>query len=165
MGRDTKRGAIVRDIRWMRAEDLDACVAIELESFKTPWTKQEFRSQLSEMSCVGMVYEVDHEIAGYVVYRLTRRNIEIINLAVAPKYRRTAIATAIIKRLKHKLSHDGKRTVTAIVSDANLAAQLLFRSSGLIATNTIRGWYDDGQDAIRFEYSLLVTEDRTPCNR
>lgn len=153
----------MRDIRWMNVNDLDACVAIELDSFKTPWTNRDFRRNLAEMSVVGMVYEINGEIAGYVIYKLTRRNIEIINLAVAVKYRRSDSASAMIKRLKHKLCHNGKHTITAIVTDSNLPAHLLFRSCGLIATNCIRDWYGDGVDAIRFQYTLNVMESQ-PCN-
>jgi ribosomal-protein-alanine N-acetyltransferase len=153
----------MRDIRWMNVNDLDACVAIELDSFKTAWTKRDFQRNLAEMSVVGMVCEIDGEIAGYVIYKLTRRNIEVINLAVSVKYRRTGVASAILKRLKHKLCPNGKHTITAIVTDSNLPAHLLFRSSCLIATNCIRDWYGDGIDAIRFQYTLNVMESQT-CN-
>ena len=116
-------------IREATAADLSALLRIEQESFPNPhWTAEDFLKH----ECI--VAEVDSQVAGLLVAREIcppRADFpaerEILNLAVARRFRRKGIATAL---MNHQLS----RTATYFleVRESNLVAQELYRKFGFI---------------------------------
>ena len=116
-------------IRDATPADLPALVEIERESFAQPhWTAADFLKN----ECV--VAEMDDQVAGLLVAReIYRENItspperEILNVAVASRFRRRGIATAL---LTHELSRGAIYFLE--VRESNVAAQELYRKLGFI---------------------------------
>ncbi|MCE5319282.1 MAG: GNAT family N-acetyltransferase, partial [Parachlamydia sp.] len=46
---------------------------------------------LSQRDVIGRVAEQDGRVVGYVVYRIRKTGIELLNLAVAPEFRRAGV--------------------------------------------------------------------------
>ncbi|MGI9074666.1 MAG: GNAT family N-acetyltransferase [Bryobacteraceae bacterium] len=126
-------------IRSATFNDGPALVKIELQSFADPsWDLPSF----FKYTC--FVAEVHGTIAAFLVSRevspaldgaLPQR--EILNLAVAPGYRGTGLATAL---LKHELSLQATHFLE--VRESNLAAQALYRKCGFVVTGRRRGYYE-----------------------
>jgi [ribosomal protein S18]-alanine N-acetyltransferase len=135
-------------IRWCVRSDVDEVTEIERLSFEFPYTKQEIVTLLKQPTVIGLVCEIDGEIAGYIIYDLATTSLIIHVIAVHPKYRRSGIGTALIERLKWKLT--GRRVkLEVLVRESNLSALAFFKSNGLIASGLIRKPYpeqtcDDG---------------------
>lgn len=116
-------------IREATAADLTALLRIEQESFSNPhWTAEDFLKH----ECI--VAETESQIAGLLVAREicpptadSPPEREILNLAVAARFRRRGIASAL-------LNHALRRTAVYFleVRESNLAAQELYRKFGFI---------------------------------
>ncbi|MBV8553125.1 MAG: ribosomal protein S18-alanine N-acetyltransferase [Acidobacteriaceae bacterium] len=110
--------------------DLPALLRIEAESFADPnWRAEDFSRYDT------MVAEADGQIAGFLVSRQTfsgngegLAEREILNVAVAPSFRRNGIATLL---LKHELQFDAVHFLE--VRESNAAAQALYRKLGFVA--------------------------------
>jgi ribosomal-protein-alanine N-acetyltransferase len=146
-------------IRWLIRNDLDDVMAIELASFAEPWAREDIHVALAQRNCIGCVYDVDQEIRGYMLYELQPGSLNIDNIAVHPDYRRQGIATALVQRLKDKLSQDRRTHITTMVSEHNTAAQLWLRACGFRCIRVHRAHFGQSHDGYEFVYSLRMTRD------
>ncbi len=118
-------------------EDLPSLIQIERASFSNPhWQPEDFLRH----DCV--VAEIDGRIAGFLVSRETvPSEREILNLAIAPAYRRVGIATAL---LKHQLNH--KIDYFLEVRESNAAAQALYRRIGFVEVGRRPNYYESPRE-------------------
>ncbi len=125
-------------IRPAQHKDTAELIAIEVESFSRPhWKAPEF------FKYTTIVAEVEGRIAGFLVSRqsypgdadsLPER--EILNLAVAPPFRRLGIGSALISQ--------ELRTAADFfleVRESNLAAQALYRRFGFVEVGRRARYY------------------------
>ncbi len=147
-------------LHWMIRRHLPQVVRIEAASFRAPWTEEEFYRVLLGSDVIGMVATRDgsalpESVLGFVVYRLRRRSLTLLNLAVAPDARRQGVGTALVGKLVSKLQPDRRRELELYVGERNLAAQLFFKHRGFRATGIIRRRYEESdEDAIRMTYRV-----------
>jgi len=120
-------------------EDLAALLEIESQSFSEPnWRAREFGLYDT------WVAECDGQIAGFLVSRETfagargsQPEREVLNIAVAPVFRRRGIATLL---LRHALASGAVHFLE--VRESNLAAQALYRKLGFIEIGRRAKYYD-----------------------
>ncbi len=107
--------------------DLPALVEIETQSFPQPhWSAADF------LNYTCTVAEVEGQVAGFLVVRQTfsggsssRAECEILNIAVAPRFRRVHIATLL---LRNQLASGFIHFLE--VRESNVAARKLYRKLG-----------------------------------
>jgi ribosomal-protein-alanine N-acetyltransferase len=144
-------------IRWLIRRDMPRVLEIERESFDFPWSEEIFVQELRQRNCIGMVVEYRERVIGFVVYNLHRSTFDILNLAVAPEFRRQGVATQILERMRYKLRQQRQHTLSATVRERNLPAQLFFRTKGFVAVRTLYGhWDDSDEDAYVMRFSLPI---------
>ena len=149
--------AIKRDaihVRWMIRSDMREVLVIEESSFAEPWNEDDFVRRMRERNCIGMVAEVGGRVVGYMIYYLKKSSLDVTNIAVHPEFRRKGIGTAMLDKLKRKLSMQRRQRLTLQVADYNLRAQVFFRACGMLATGINPQAYSDGSDAYQFEFLL-----------
>jgi ribosomal-protein-alanine N-acetyltransferase len=140
-------------VRWMIRADIAEVLDIEQDSFEFPWSRDTLIDCLRKRNCIGITALEDDYVAGYAVYELHYRRLQLLNLAVHVNYRRSGVATAIIDKLKSKLSAQRRNRILTEVRESNLAAQKFFRAQGFRAVSILRGFYDDTtEDAYLFQY-------------
>lgn len=123
-------------IRWLYPpSDLEDCVRIENESFlEYQWSKKDFQTTLEEKNVIGYAADVDFEVRGFLIYKFTKVQVDILNFAVDPLFRRRGIATKLFEWLMMKFDGNGKRDViNCIVHEKNLPAQIFLRKQGFKA--------------------------------
>jgi len=147
--------------RWMFRRDLPEVLAIETESFGHPWTEAELLQILRQRNCLGLVAEIGHRVAGFVIYEVAADHICIHNLAVAMSRRGQGAGTALIGEIIKKLG--ARRRIVADVSEYNLEAQLFFRAVGFRATEILRRHYEGGHDAYQFTYGDQSWDAKKPA--
>lgn len=153
-----KNKALVR-IRWALRIDLLQMLDIERDSFRNPWTEDDFVKILQQHKCVAMVAEVHDRIVGYVVYELNKKSIYLHNLAVATKG--VGIGRELLSRLEKKIrlpSLVNRTYIECHVRETNLDACKFFRALGWRAIKIVPGFYeaDDGgcdEDAYLFRWT------------
>src|SRR5919109_4003433 len=89
------------EIRRLELRDLNVIEEIERSSYPTPWSRSMFASELAKPSslCLG-AFEAD--AGGLIGYLVISRYVDawhVMNVAVAPEYRRRGIATTLLERL------------------------------------------------------------------
>jgi [ribosomal protein S18]-alanine N-acetyltransferase len=134
-------------VRWLSARDRPEVLAIENASFKGAWTDEDFRRCLGARNCLSLVAEQDATVVGFMIYERHETSLHILNFAVHPQRRRRKVGTALVDKMKSKLST--RRThITMNVRETNLVAQFFFRQQGFRAVNVLHGYYEDtGEDA------------------
>ncbi len=136
----------------MFQKHMTAVLNIEKESFEHFWVERDFVRFLRKRDCLGRVVMIGDMVVGYVIYKLGRRKLHLLNFVVTSAYRRKGIGTQTIDALlEENFSSDKHVMVTVNVRSSNLDGQLFFKAIGFKAINVLRGFYKN-EDAYRFFY-------------
>ena len=140
-------------IRWMIRRDMPEVLAIE-NSLNYSLEEEDILSYLRQRNCIGMVAEAGGKIVGHMIYELHIDKLGLMRFAVHPDHRRCTIGEQMVKKLKSKLSHHRRTHVNCIVPDDDLCLHLFLRSQGFKASNVLRTYYDNGDDAYLFRMGI-----------
>ena len=139
---------------WIRENNIAEIVEIESHSFPS-WTEQQLREVLSHPHCVGMVGYLEGIPRGFMVYELYKHRLDVITLAVHIEHRCQGLGTALINKLKSKLSYEGRPEIVLTICERNVNAQLWLRGQGFVCVDTIPKYYNSrSDDAYLFSYRI-----------
>ena len=151
----TEKEQVRVHIRWMIRRDMPEVLQTERESFEFSWSEEDFLRCLRQRNCIGMVAELGEKVVGFMIYELHKSKLHILNFAVNPHHRRSAVGTQMVAKLVSKLSSHRRTRITLEVRETNLAAQLFFQKQGFRAVRVLRSYYDDtGEDAFLMQYRI-----------
>lgn len=129
----------------MDLADIGAALAIERESFPTPWSSAMFVLELSKASGIALAATEDDVLVGYLVAARYARVWHVMNVSVAPARRRMGIATALLEEL-FRIA-DGEHThYTLEVRESNVGAIAMYERCGFKAAGTRPGYYSDNRE-------------------
>ncbi len=130
----------------MKKEDLDQVLAIEQASFSTPWSRNlflsEFRSRGVSNLMVALADDPVRRVVGFIIFWLVEDEMHILNLAVAPAFRRKGIARKLVVDAIKRAGRKGAKKAFLEVRASNAAAQKLYSGLGFTGTSTRRDYYD-----------------------
>jgi ribosomal-protein-alanine N-acetyltransferase len=141
------------------AADIDALLVIENHSFRSPWPRQHFQSEIDQpYSCILLAHRQapsSRNIVGYLVFWLIIDEMHILNLAVSPDYRRQGIGRSLILEAFGLARAKHCQTAWLEVRPSNNAALFLYQSLGFKPVMTRKRYYSDtGEDALILSRSL-----------
>ena len=117
-------------IRKMILEDVPQIAAIERLCFSAPWNENMIISSWeSRLSC-WLVAEVDNCVVGYVGSEAVLDSADMMNIAVAPEYRKRGIAEALIRALVKCLQKRDILFLLLEVRVSNMPAIALYNKLG-----------------------------------
>ena len=128
-------------IRSAAVADTAALVAIERRCFSDPWTEPSFREALGSEWTFGLVADTPRGVGGYMIGREAAGSGEVLNLAVAPEFRRRGIGGAL---LEAGLAAFRRRRATEVfleVRESNHSAQSLYLARGFRAVGQRAAYY------------------------
>lgn len=135
-------------------------MAIERQSFPSPWTSTMF---LEEMGRIGGCYVVavsDGEVIGYTGVIQMGEDGHITNLAVQPEWRRKGVAKRMLLTMFDCARQNGLDKLTLEVRQSNASAQELYLKFGFLPRGRRRGYYtDSNEDAIIYWSGSLDSEE------
>ena len=136
------------DLRPLELRDLDAIEVIERESYPTPWSRSMFASELAKPSSIslGAFSAETGELVGYLIISRYVDAWHVMNLAVAPEWRRRGVAVALMERLFELTAGDDRRGYTLEVRVSNEGAIKLYERLGFVARGVRRGYYTDNRE-------------------
>jgi [ribosomal protein S18]-alanine N-acetyltransferase len=148
-------------IRELSLRDLAAIDEIEKRSYPTPWSRSMFAGELAKPSsiCIGAFEHETGELLGYLIISRYVDAWHVMNVAVAPEYRRRRIATELMERLFELTASDGRRGYTLEVRVSNQGAIKLYERLGFRARGIRRGYYTDNR-----EDALIMWKDPMPAS-
>ncbi len=140
----------------MDALDLDTVMAIEEQSFPTPWTRAMFDSEIHNPNSHVLVSkertENEYRIKGYICFWHVYDEVHILNLAVHPACRRQGVATEL---LSFAFDYSMQRRMTKVFLEVrirNQPAHRLYQKIGFHLVGRRPGYYQDtGEDALVLE--------------
>jgi len=129
----------------MQIEDLEEVLAIEQQSFTTPWTRSMFVSELANtrLSCllVARAGEPQAAVIGYLAYRVVVDEMHIVLIAVHPIWRRRGIARQLLEQAMAQARQASCCKATLEVRVSNVAAQRLYFQLGFAPVGTRPRYY------------------------
>jgi [ribosomal protein S18]-alanine N-acetyltransferase len=136
------------EFRKLKLRDLAAIEEIERTSYPTPWSRSMFAGELAKPSsiCLGAIEAEREELVGYLIISRYVDAWHVMNIAVAPEYRRRGIARSLMERLFEVTARDARRGYTLEVRVSNEAAIRLYEELGFKTRGIRRGYYTDNRE-------------------
>jgi [ribosomal protein S18]-alanine N-acetyltransferase len=136
------------DFRRLELRDLNAIEKIERESYPTPWSRSMFAGELAKPSSISLgAFEPETgKLLGYLIISRYVDAWHVMNLAVAPRYRRRRIASTLLEHLFELTSGEGRRGYTLEVRVSNEVAIKLYGQAGFKPRGVRRGYYTDNRE-------------------
>ena len=136
------------ELRRLELRDLPAIEEIERRSYPTPWSRSMFAGELAKASsmCLGAFDRESGALAGYLIISRYVDAWHVMNVAVAPEFRRRGLATALLERLFEATAAEGRRGYTLEVRVSNVGAISLYERLGFVGRGIRRGYYTDNRE-------------------
>jgi ribosomal-protein-alanine N-acetyltransferase len=138
-------------MRSAQPADLDEIARIERESFRIPWKREFFESELSEPYRYARVLaggeDVVPRIGGYLFAVSLYEEFHVNKIATDPRVRHRGYGRRLIEDAIARARAIGAASITLEVRVSNLPARELYRSYGFREAFRRKSYYQDGEDA------------------
>ena len=146
----------------MRPADLAQVLAIERESFQSPWSKASFEAELGK-SYGGLRVvrlkggDLVGPVLGYICFWLVADELQITNLAVHQEYRRRSIGWLLLLHALQLGHAAGARLAVLEVGRSNRAARALYEKLSFMVVHKRPCYYPESrEDGLVMERSLTT---------
>ena len=163
MTRSPARSTPAAKLRRGRDGDLDALIALEQAVFTTDiLSRRSFRHFLTAPGATLLVAEADGRLAGYVLvlYPPRSKRARLYSIAVAPHIAKRGVGPLLLAAGEAAARRHGRRAMRLEVHEHNSRAISRYEKSGYRQFGRHRGYYDDRDDALRFEKPLSTEPHR-----
>ena len=134
------------EIRKMTAREVPQVAELEKLCFAMPWSEKSVAGELENPLSLWLVAMEGDSLAGYVGSQTVIDETDMMNLAVAPEFRRQGVGEALVNTLTASLKELGSRCLTLEVRDSNEAARALYGKLGFVEVGRRRGYYRDPRE-------------------
>jgi [ribosomal protein S18]-alanine N-acetyltransferase len=143
-------------IRRAAATDLPALLALEQLFPGDRLDRRGFRYLLTRAHADLWVAAGEGMLLGnaVVLYRRNAPSARLYSLVVAPGARRQGVAHRLVRALERAAAERGVHRIHLEVRCDNTAAMRLYQKLGYQLSGRLPCFYEDGQDALRFERAL-----------
>jgi ribosomal-protein-alanine N-acetyltransferase len=136
-------------VRDMRPGDVGEVLAIERESYPTPWTRAMFLSELGRVHALALVAVQDKQVVGYVMVSQYAEVWHILNVCVRPRQWGQGIGGKMLETLFARAEGHAHRGFTLEVRVSNARAIRLYKRLGFLEHGVRPHYYsDNGEDAL-----------------
>jgi [ribosomal protein S18]-alanine N-acetyltransferase len=149
-------------IRRLIYADLPHVIAVERQSFPTPWSLAMFVLELSKASGICLAALDQDELVGYCVCSRYDTVWHVMNVAVAPERRREGVAAALLSHLFDEADKPGEQ-YTLEVRPSNAGAIALYESFGFKRAGLRKGYYHDNKEDALIMWRTAGAESAIPA--
>lgn len=145
------------EIVHMERSHLAGVLAIERDSFRSPWSERAFQTELDRPEASEWFVALEGErVVGYGGLLQVATEGHVTNLAVDRDYRRRGIGSRLLDTLVEAAKARGVRSLTLEVRESNEAAIQLYEKFGFYSVGRRKRYYpEDDEDAlIMWKYEL-----------
>ncbi len=131
--------------------DIDAIMGLEAESFTNPWPRETFVWELqnSDVTQVYLLRDDRDTVRAFCICWVIFDELHINTLAVAPDFRRSGLATVLLRQVMAEAAAAGARKATLEVRASNSAALALYSRFGFhVAAQRPRYYTHPEEDAL-----------------
>ena len=144
-------------IREMKPEDVPAIAELEKQCFSAPWSENMIVSSLeSRLSC-WLVAEIEGMSAGYVGSESVLDSADMMNIAVAPEFRRQGVGVALVNGLISRLQSKSVAFLLLEVRVSNKPAIAMYEQLGFLQVGLRPRYYcNPREDAFVMRKELTI---------
>ena len=135
--------------------DLDEVMSIEVGSEPNTWTRKVFWKKLRDSMTRATALSVDGETRGFTVCSMEGLSCHLLNIAIAPDWRRKGLGTAALQEVESFAREKSLVEICFEVRESNLPAQMLYKKLGYEAVDILRSHYGD-DDAYRMRKAIYL---------
>lgn len=133
--------------------DIYQVLEIEAELYSDPLTEYDLRELLRQRNTAAHVAEdLYGDVAGFIIFDVAPICYKIVRLSISLQSIRNGHGTALIDKLKQKLTHR-RHSIGIQVQERSLAMQLFLRAQGFHYVGTRPEAGNDGDDIYLFEFT------------
>ncbi|MDR2045044.1 MAG: ribosomal protein S18-alanine N-acetyltransferase [Clostridium sp.] len=133
-------------IRRLQLKDVEAVSRIEAETFRMPWSPQDFADLVKARNALYLVAEEEGEIAGCCGMTIVVPEGFLSNVAVRENFRRKGIGEAMLRRLIGQAREKGVRDITLEVRASNTAAIHFYKKIGFLSEGIRPDFYQQPRE-------------------
>lgn len=135
-------------MEYIRLEEHHVKGIAQLEKicFSDPWSENSIRSEVSNPLSLWVVAVDGDKIAGYVGSQSVLGWADMMNLAVAPEYRRLGVGETLVSELINRLKEIQVTCLTLEVRLSNSAAIALYSKLGFLEVGRRPGYYHNPRE-------------------
>ena len=143
-------------VRPMRAEDVARVVAIETDTFSSPWQEETFVNLIDRVGVELLVLEDSADgVIGYAVLWCVLDQGELANVAIDSRWRGRGLGRQLVGRVIEAARGRGITKIFLEVRASNHRAAAIYRGFGFEQVGVRRGYYNDPkEDALIMMSSL-----------
>ena len=136
------------DLQWseMRADDLDAVMAIENIAYPFPWTVGNFRDSLAAGYRLKLLRERG-VLIGYAVWMPIIQEAHLLNITLAPPRQGHGLGAWMMRSIMQEMQAQGMQQILLEVRPSNHRALALYRRLGFSRIGIRKGYYPNSATA------------------
>jgi ribosomal-protein-alanine N-acetyltransferase len=135
------------------AGDLEEIAELERHCLPDPWTRADLTLYFGSGALAGWRLVERTEPAAtlaFALFQLLPGEAELLRLGVLPERRRGGLGRLLLADCLARLAATGRPDCHLEVRAGNLAARALYERLGFRLAGRRRGYYSDGEDAVRY---------------
>ena len=125
----------------MQAEHVPQVAQLEQCCFSLPWSENAVRGELTNPLSLWLVAVDDDTVAGYIGSQSVMGEADMMNVAIAPNYRRQGIGERLVSTLVTQLKERGIYSLTLEVRASNVAAISLYHKLSFVQVGRRHNYY------------------------
>ena len=134
-------------VRPMVMTDVDGVMAVEHDSFLTPWSRSAFEEELAQNRLARYIVAVENdEIVGYAGTWLVINEAHVTNVAVSGQRRREGIGRLLMQKLMDLARENDMQSMTLEVRVSNAAARHLYEQLGFVEAGIRKNYYSETKE-------------------
>lgn len=150
-------------VRRGTSEDLAELVELARASFSHPWTEAQIRAELARQRQGGVLVAQarpaergDARVCGSCTYRVVADEMEVLDVAVLPSWRRRGVASFLVSLVLRRAARAGARAAFLEVRAGNAGARALYSGLGFREAGVRRSYYREPvEDAVLMRHEGL----------
>ena len=135
-------------LRAIEEKDIEVLTEAEKRCFKDPWTKEMFSALLKLPFQYGFIAEEGGQVCGYCVLSVLFEDAEVLNIAVAPAYRKKGYGKLLMETMLERARSLDALQCFLEVRESNTPAIRLYESYGFAQYGVRKRYYEDGENAL-----------------
>ena len=134
-------------VRPMTIADVDGVMAVEKDSFATPWSRSAFEEELAQNRLARyLVAEENGQVVGYAGMWLVINEAHVTNVAVSGTSRGAGIGRLLMETLMGLARENGMGSMTLEVRVSNAVARHLYETLGFAEAGIRKNYYSETKE-------------------
>ena len=125
----------------MMPEHVEQVAQLEKLCFSCPWSEKAVSGELSNPLSLWIVAVEGEQVIGYVGSQSVMGEADMMNIAVAPEFRRQGVAETLVEKLISLLKFSDVYCLTLEVRDSNVPAIALYEKMGFVQVGRRPNYY------------------------